>query len=82
MLAKLGFTSWTRRSLRAQIMAVDPSLLVGSPLDDAKLLASLRDVAADLRAFSRKAAATRFTPASETQGRLLRWSVALLAKGA
>ncbi len=56
VLAKLGFTSGDQKELRAQIMAVDPSLLVGSPLADAKLLASLRAVAADLRAFSKKAA--------------------------
>ena len=55
-LAKLGLTGADQKELRAQIMAVDPSLLVGSPLDDAKLLASLRTVAADLRAFAKKAA--------------------------
>ena len=54
-LAKLGFKRADQNELRAQIMASDLFAL-GSPLADAKLLASLRKVAADLRAFSKKAA--------------------------
>lgn len=58
-LAKLGFTRADQNQLRAQIMAIDPYLLAGSPLAaiaDAKLLASLRAVAADLKSFAKKAA--------------------------
>jgi hypothetical protein len=59
VLAKIGLTRVEQSEVRAQLLAIDPSFYRGSALDalaSPSLITSLKSAAADLRAFSKRAA--------------------------
>ena len=57
-LAKLGLTKADQAEVQARLLVADPSQYSGDPIAriaDPKLLASIREMAASLKAFSKKA---------------------------